>query len=135
MNTRDDDNSPSEVVFLPETTCPACGSRNVVAEIGINRRPVISCTGCGHTSSTIRRPTQQPDAEVDPSAAAQFPAGAVPPTSDVLDDVGLVHAIDGDGSSLCQIIDPGGLVQVDHYTWPDVPREQRCPICSILMSN
>jgi Zn ribbon nucleic-acid-binding protein len=134
-NGGDDNNSRSEVVFLPEATCPSCGSRSVVAEIEVERRPVISCTTCGHNSSTSRRPSDPPAAATDCSVAAQFPAGAVPPTSDDLADVGLVHAIDGDCSSLCDLIDPGGLVPVDHYTWPDVPTEQRCPICSIRMST
>jgi transcription elongation factor Elf1 len=135
MDTDDDDNRRSEVVFLPTTTCPACGSRKVVAEIAIDRKPVISCTACGHSSSTSRQPSDQPVDAIDSSVAAQFPAGAVPPTSDDLADVGIVHAIDGDGSSLCDLVDPGGLVPVDHYTWPDVPSEQRCPICSIRMRS
>jgi Zn ribbon nucleic-acid-binding protein len=135
INTGHDDSGDSEVVFLPATACPACGGRNVVAEIAVGRMPVLSCTACGHTSATSRQPSHQSDAAIDPPAAALLRAGAVPPTSDNLVDVGLVHAIDGDGSSLCDIIDPGGLVPVDHYRWPDVPTEQRCPVCSIRMSN
>jgi rubredoxin len=134
MDTGDDDNRRSEVVFLP-TACPVCGARKVVAEVEVDRRPVISCTGCGHTSATSRQPSDQSVAGVKSSEAAQFPAGAVPPTSDDLADVGLVHAIDGDGSSLCDLVDPGGLVPVDHYTWPDVPTEQRCPVCSMRMPS
>jgi Zn ribbon nucleic-acid-binding protein len=134
MSIGDDDDSRSEVIFLPGVTCPACGGHNVVAEIEINRKPVISCTTCGHTSSITRQPAGRRDAEINPSVASQFAAGAIPPTSDDLDDVGLVHAIDGDGASLCQVVDPGILVPVDSYTWPDVPSEQRCPICSIRMT-
>jgi transcription elongation factor Elf1 len=46
----EDDAPPSEVVFLPTVVCPKCGRRNVVVEIEVGRTPVLSCTGCGHSS-------------------------------------------------------------------------------------
>jgi anti-sigma regulatory factor (Ser/Thr protein kinase) len=46
---------------------------------------------------------------------------------------GTVHAIDGDGSSFCDRMDAAGLVRLDGLLWSDVPRDQRCPGCQLLM--
>ena len=46
---------------------------------------------------------------------------------------GSVHAIDGDGSSFCDLIGASELVQLDGQLWGDVPPDQRCPECRFLM--
>ena len=46
-----------------------------------------------------------------------------------------VHAIDGDGSSLCGLVDADRVARVDSLNWPDVPRGQRCNRCQILMTS
>jgi hypothetical protein len=54
-----------------------------------------------------------------------------PPAADRFADVEVVHAIDGDGTSLCGA--GTSLVQIDSFTWPDVPRLQRCGACEALL--
>jgi anti-sigma regulatory factor (Ser/Thr protein kinase) len=46
---------------------------------------------------------------------------------------GAVHAIDGDGSSYCAEVDAAELVQSDGLLWSDVPPDQRCTACRLLM--
>jgi anti-sigma regulatory factor (Ser/Thr protein kinase) len=46
---------------------------------------------------------------------------------------GTVHAMDGDRSSFCDRIGAAGLVPLDSLRWSDVPGEQRCPDCELLM--
>jgi len=46
---------------------------------------------------------------------------------------GTVHALDGDGSSFCDLVGAAGLVQVDGLLWSDVPGHQRCPECQVLL--
>jgi hypothetical protein len=58
-----------------------------------------------------------------------FPAGAEPPVTDDINDSPVVHAIDGDGSSLCDSVEAGGLAQIDSFLWPDVPAGRRCADC------
>jgi len=64
-----------------------------------------------------------------------FPAGSRPPPRHDLADVGVVHAVDGDGSSLCDTVAAGGLVRVDHFAFTDAPREQRCGVCEALRTG
>src|SRR3954464_749107 len=45
---------------------------------------------------------------------------------------GTVHAIDGDGSSFCDLIDAAELVQLDGVLWSDIPPVQRCSGCELL---
>jgi hypothetical protein len=60
-----------------------------------------------------------------------IPAGHPPPSPTSLDDIGVAHAIDGDGAALCQ---PHlSLEQVDSCYWNDVPVDQRCLICSATL--
>ena len=67
----------------------------------------------------------------EPHVGAIVPAGHVPPTPANLDDIAIAHAIDGDGTALCQ---PDLLLeQVDGYHWSDVPPEQRCPFCTLAL--
>jgi hypothetical protein len=47
---------------------------------------------------------------------------------------GGVHAIDGDGSSLCELFEAGLLVQIDELYWTDIAREHRCPGCQACMT-
>jgi hypothetical protein len=60
-------------------------------------------------------------------------AGVPPPPPDDLEDVGEVHAIDGDGTALCL----GNLAvePVDSYLWTQVPAPQRCTRCSLIMES
>lgn len=68
----------------------------------------------------------------DPSGASRnwkrlLPAGHPPPTPARLDDIGVAHVIDGDGTAMCQ---PNlKLDQVSDYMWSDVPADQRCSLC------
>jgi len=42
----------------------------------------------------------------------------------------IVHAIDGDGASLCERVAPETLVHIDSYSWPDILERFRCPACT-----
>jgi anti-sigma regulatory factor (Ser/Thr protein kinase) len=46
---------------------------------------------------------------------------------------GTVHALDGDGSSFCDVLGAAELVPLDGRLWSDVPHDQRCSGCQILM--
>jgi hypothetical protein len=60
-----------------------------------------------------------------------MPAGSRPPAPDEIDDVRTrVHAIDGDGESLCGTA--GDIEQIDHHFWSEVPASRRCPVCDAL---
>jgi hypothetical protein len=48
-------------------------------------------------------------------------------------DAGTVHAIDGDGSSLCEVVAAGDLRPVDDLHWPDLPAGQQCPRCRLVI--
>jgi hypothetical protein len=41
--------------------------------------------------------------------------------------------MDGDGASLCEIVDAEDLVQVYELRWLDVPISRRCGPCRVLM--
>jgi hypothetical protein len=60
-----------------------------------------------------------------------LPAGVEPPAPDAFDDVGVVHAVDGDGTAFC--IGDLRLEQVDHQSWKSVPDEQRCHACAVML--
>lgn len=47
---------------------------------------------------------------------------------------GAVHAIDGDGSSFCGLVAAGDLDLLDARAWSDVPPDQRCPQCRLLLA-
>jgi hypothetical protein len=47
----------------------------------------------------------------------------------------MVHAIDGDGSSLCSAVAKGVLVPVDSYMFSDVPTNQRCLLCDSMTKS
>src|SRR3954452_3677959 len=49
-------------------------------------------------------------------------------------DEGPVHAIDGDGSSLCEDVGPADLDPVDDLCWRDLPAGQQCPHCRLLIA-
>jgi hypothetical protein len=59
----------------------------------------------------------------------ELPAGTVRSRAAV---GGGVHAMDGDGSSLCDVVGAGELVQIDKLYWADIARERRCPHCQLL---
>jgi hypothetical protein len=44
-----------------------------------------------------------------------------------------VHAIDGDGSSLCEVVDAADLQPLDDLGWPDLPAGQQCPRCRLVI--
>jgi len=46
---------------------------------------------------------------------------------------GGVHALDGDGSSFCGLVDAASLVQLGRLRWSDIPEQQRCPECQVLL--
>ena len=48
-------------------------------------------------------------------------------------DKGTVHAIDGDGLSLCEVVDAADLHPLDDLRWPDLPAGQQCPRCRLLI--
>jgi hypothetical protein len=48
-------------------------------------------------------------------------------------DIGTVHAIDGDGSSLCEVVDAADLHPFDDLRWPDLPADQQCPRCRLVI--
>jgi hypothetical protein len=48
-------------------------------------------------------------------------------------DKGTVHAIDGDGSSLCEVVDAADLQPLDDLGWPDLPPGQQCPRCRLVI--
>jgi hypothetical protein len=48
-------------------------------------------------------------------------------------DDGTVHVVDGDGSSLCEVVDAADLHLVDDLRWPDLPADQQCPRCQLLI--
>jgi anti-sigma regulatory factor (Ser/Thr protein kinase) len=48
-------------------------------------------------------------------------------------DTGTVHAIDGDGSSLCEIVDAADLHPLEDLHWPDLPAGQQCPRCRMVI--
>jgi anti-sigma regulatory factor (Ser/Thr protein kinase) len=45
-----------------------------------------------------------------------------------------VHAIDGDGSSFCGSVAEAELAPLDDLVWSDVPRDQRCALCELLLA-
>jgi len=46
---------------------------------------------------------------------------------------GTVHAIDGDGSSLCEVVDAADLRPLDGLRWPDLSTGQQCPRCRLVI--
>ncbi|MGY1617057.1 anti-sigma factor RsbA family regulatory protein [Geodermatophilus sp. SYSU D00691] len=67
------------------------------------------------------------EAGLDVIALPAGTAGGTPPQP------GAVHAVDGDGSSLCDRVGAGELVPVDDALWWDVATDQRCPACQLLI--
>jgi hypothetical protein len=104
------------------------------------------------SAAVTDEPTRDADADLDPVIArlrthmdesgaadgdgeggSSIPAGHPPPSPASLDDIGIAHAIDGDGTALCQ---PNlRLEQVDDYYWNDVPRHQRCLVCAATLEG
>jgi anti-sigma regulatory factor (Ser/Thr protein kinase) len=80
---------------------------------------------------TVRlRAGRPPSREESAAAAVPFGAGTpygAPPSR------GSVHAIDGDGTSFCDDIGAAMLVRFDRLPWSDVPLDQRCAACQLLM--
>ena len=44
-----------------------------------------------------------------------------------------VHAIDGDGGSLCGLLEAGAAAQIDSLFWSDIAVVNRCQHCQLLM--
>jgi anti-sigma regulatory factor (Ser/Thr protein kinase) len=95
---------------------------------------------------------QLPDVEISLATDAagftvRLRAGSPPPAADAVGgyalragtlhgtppDRGAVHAIDGDGSSLCEGVDAADLRPVDDLRWPDLPADQQCPHCRLFV--
>lgn len=55
------------------------------------------------------------------------------------DDTGLpdaaVHAVDGDGESLCGRVSAAELRPIDGTFWEEIPRDRRCRRCQLLMTS
>jgi len=49
-------------------------------------------------------------------------------------DTGTVHAVDGDGSSLCEAVDAADLQPLDDLRWPDLPAGQQCLGCRLVIA-
>ena len=49
-------------------------------------------------------------------------------------DEGTVHAIDGDGSSLCEVVDAADLHPLDGLCWRDLPAGRQCPQCRMVIA-
>jgi len=45
-----------------------------------------------------------------------------------------VHAIDGDGASLCGHVSAEDMRPQAELAWDDVPRDLRCPVCQLLLN-
>jgi anti-sigma regulatory factor (Ser/Thr protein kinase) len=73
-------------------------------------------------------PPPAPDAVVGPALRAGTPHGAPPQN-------GTVHAIDGDGSSLCGVVDAADLQPLDDLRWTHLPAGQQCPHCRLLIDG
>jgi hypothetical protein len=61
-----------------------------------------------------------------------LPAGVEPPAPDAFDDVGVVHALDGDATAFCD--GDLDLEQVDHQLWNNAPSDQRCRACVVKLT-
>jgi anti-sigma regulatory factor (Ser/Thr protein kinase) len=70
---------------------------------------------------------------------AASPPGTVPLHAGTPDGAppghGTVHAIDGDGSSFCDLVGAARLVPLGGLPWSGVPRDRRCPQCQVLLSS
>ena len=63
-----------------------------------------------------------------------MPAGSPHrPPRDSLTEVGMVHAMDPDGSSLCATVAAGLLAPVDSFKFTDASRQQRCLLCESIL--
>jgi hypothetical protein len=60
------------------------------------------------------------------------PAGVKPPAPDELAGAGQVHAVDGDSSAVCSASIT--LEAVSGHEWAEVPHEQRCVTCEVIMN-
>ncbi|GAB3310109.1 anti-sigma factor RsbA family regulatory protein [Geodermatophilus aquaeductus] len=79
---------------------------------------------------TVRLRAGSPPPAVDAVGSCALRAGTLhgaPP------DGGTVHAIDGDGSSLCEVVDAADLRPLDDLRWPDLPAVQQCPGCRLVI--
>ncbi|WP_448625089.1 anti-sigma factor RsbA family regulatory protein [Geodermatophilus sp. URMC 64] len=47
---------------------------------------------------------------------------------------GTVHAVDGDGTSFCDLVDADRLLRIDGWAWVDVRRDLRCPKCELVLA-
>ena len=79
---------------------------------------------------TVRLRAGSPPTAADAAGGCALRAGTLhgaPP------DEGTVHAIDGDGSSLCEDVDAADLHPLDDLCWPDLPAGQQCPHCRLVI--
>jgi anti-sigma regulatory factor (Ser/Thr protein kinase) len=71
-------------------------------------------------------------------APARIPVGTIPIRAGTAWGTppggGDVHAIDGDNSSFCEVVGATQMVPLDDVLWSDVPAEQRCPACRLLVT-
>jgi len=80
---------------------------------------------------TVRLRAGSPPTAADAAGGCALRAGTLhgaPP------DEGTVHAIDGDGSSLCEDVGPADLDPVDDLCWRDLPAGRQCPLCRLIVN-
>jgi len=75
-----------------------------------------------------RLPVREDGFAGDTTLRAGTPYGASPSPRNV-------HAVDGDGSSFCDLIGAATLVELAGLCWSDIPGDQRCPECQTLMGS
>ncbi|MGR6966293.1 anti-sigma factor RsbA family regulatory protein [Geodermatophilus sp. URMC 61] len=78
---------------------------------------------------TVRLRAGAPPAAPADAAACALRAGTL---HGALPTLGTVHAIDGDGSSLCEAVDAVDLHPLDGLCWRDLPAGQQCPHCRMI---
>jgi hypothetical protein len=93
-------------------------SRRTVLECQLSRVETIRRRDRMVTARRVRRALADPDG----TASMQVPTGT---RGD------LICAIDGDGTTMCR--DAGQVTPVIGYEWRDIPIEQRCPLCQVVL--
>ena len=67
----------------------------------------------------------------DGKTGSDIPAGHPLCSAESLNDIGTAHAINGDGTAVCN--SNLRVEQVDNYYWNDVPKHQRCSVCTATL--
>jgi hypothetical protein len=73
---------------------------------------------------------QPPGAENAPADDVPLPAGAAHGT---VPGPGGVHLVDGDGTSLCELVAAPDLGRLDDVSWRSIPPDRQCPHCRVIL--